>query len=248
MAAISYQLYCSRNFPPLGDTLSMLAQTGYTAVEGYGGLYADAGGLAAALNSAGLAMPTGHFGLDMVEGDASTAIQTARTLGIGTVIVPYVAPDARPADAAGWLAFGQRLHEAGKPILDAGLVFGWHNHAFEFDTLGGADLPMDLILQGAPDLSMELDLGWVRVAGHDPVAWIEKLGKRMVAAHIKDIAPDGENMDEDGWADVGHGIIDWAPIKAALDAAGVTRFVVEHDNPKDHARFAARSLATVARW
>lgn len=248
MAAISYQLYCSRNFPPLGDTLSMLAQTGYTAVEGYGGLYADAAGLAAALNSAGLAMPTGHFGLDMVEGDATGAIQTARTLGIGTVIVPFVAPDARPVDAAGWLAFGQRLHEAGKPILDAGLVFGWHNHAFEFDTLGGADLPMDLILQGAPDLSMELDLGWVRVAGHDPVAWIEKLGNRMVAAHVKDIAPDGENMDEDGWADVGHGIIDWAPIKAALDATGVTRFVVEHDNPKDHARFAARSLATVARW
>jgi hypothetical protein len=28
----------------------------------------------------------------------------------------------------------------------------------------------------------------------------------------------------------------------------VDHFVIEHDNPKDHARFAARSLAAVSGW
>ena len=41
MTDFSYQLYCSRNFPPLADTLKMLAAAGYTGVEGYGALYAD---------------------------------------------------------------------------------------------------------------------------------------------------------------------------------------------------------------
>ena len=42
----SYQLYSSRNFPPLSDTLKMLAEVGYAGAEGFGGLYADAAGLA----------------------------------------------------------------------------------------------------------------------------------------------------------------------------------------------------------
>jgi sugar phosphate isomerase/epimerase len=245
MTAISYQLYCSRNFPPLGDTLSMLAQIGYREVEGYGGLYGDPGALRDMLAQAGLAMPTGHFGLDMIENDPKGAIGVARTLGMHAVIVPHVAAADRPGDAAGWAAFGKRLAAAGKPIQDAGFAFGWHNHDFELDAIGGADLPLDLIAAGSDDLMLELDLGWIRVAGHDPVRWIKKYAGRVVAAHVKDIAPDGQALDEDGWADVGQGIIDWAPIHAALQAAGVNRYVVEHDNPKDHQRFAKRSLAAV---
>ena len=71
---------------------------------------------------------------------------------------------------------------------------------------------------------------------------------RGVPAFMKDIAPKGEKQDEDGWADVGHGTQDWPAIKAELDAQGVTHFVLEHDNPADHARFARRSLDTVQGW
>ena len=63
----SYQLYSSRNFPPLADTLKMLAALGYDAVEGYGALYADdapSGRAAESLAASGLTMPTAHFGLD----------------------------------------------------------------------------------------------------------------------------------------------------------------------------------------
>jgi sugar phosphate isomerase/epimerase len=245
MTSISYQLYCSRNFPPLEDTLAMLAGLGYTEVEGYGGLYADPAGLAALLRKHGLRMPTGHFGLDMVENDPETAINLARTLEMEAVIVPHIKVEERPVDSAGWAAFGRRLAAAGKPITEAGFAFGWHNHAFEFDALDGTDLPIDLIAAASDSIKLELDLGWVAVAGHDPVAWINKFAGRIIAVHVKDIAPDGQCADEDGWADVGHGTIDWVPIKAALDAAGVSRLVVEHDNPKDHRRFASRSLAAV---
>ncbi len=241
--SIAYQLYCSRNFPPLEDTLTMLAATGFAEVEGYGGLYADLEGLQAALDKAGLRMTSGHFGIDMVEGDPARALHVARSLGMSRVYVPHIAADARPTDAAGWAAFGARLAEMGKPVRDAGLIFGWHNHDFELADLGGGQTPLDLI--AAAGVSLELDLGWVRVAGHDPVAWINKYGPQITAVHVKDIAAEGEGLDEDGWADVGHGIMDWAAIKSALDANHISHMVVEHDNPKDHARFARRSLAAV---
>ena len=244
MTTIAYQLYCSRN-EPLDRTLRMLAEAGYTAVEGYGGLYDDVSGLKDGLEANGLAMPSGHFGLDMVEGEPARAMEIARTLGVKKMLVPFIMPDHRPTDRAGWEAFARRLVEAGKPVKDAGFDYGWHNHDFELVDLGGVT-PLDLFAEAGLDL--ELDLGWVRVAGHDPAAWVDKLSDRIIAAHVKDIAADGEAPDEDGWADVGHGIMDWVPIKAALDRAGVEHFVLEHDKPSDPSRFAKRSLDTVTAW
>ena len=72
-----------------------------------------------------------------------------------------------------------------------------------------------------------------------------RLSGRLAAVHVKDIAPEGQNSDEDGWADVGHGIMDWAAIKPAMDAANVDRYIIEHDKPNDHRRMATRSLACV---
>ncbi len=245
MPRISYQLYCSRNFPPLGDTLQMLAKAGYKEVEGYGGLFSDVDGLKAALETHGLSMTSSHIGLDQIEGDVAGTLALIKTLGVQKVFAPFIAPEDRPADAAGWASFGQRLAEAGKPLQDAGVTFGWHNHAFELDPLDSGDMPLDLIAQASDDLMLELDLGWVRVAGHDPVERIRKYACRISAVHIKDIAPDGDCTDEDGWADVGHGIMDWPTIHAALQNAGVDHYVVEHDNPNDHVRFATRSFTAI---
>jgi sugar phosphate isomerase/epimerase len=246
MPTIAYQLYCSRNFPPLDDTLAMLAGAGYRAVEGYGGLYGDLDGLKAGLDRNGLSMPSGHFGLDMVEGDPARTLEVARALGVRKVFVPYVAAEDRPSDRAGWEAFAARLQEAGKPVQDAGLAYGWHNHDFELMDLGGGVTPLDLIAQTGMDL--ELDLAWVRRGGQEPVAWLRKLGGQVKAVHVKDIAPEGEATDEDGWADVGHGTMEWPAIRAELAAQGIDHWVVEHDNPSDHARFARRSLETLQGW
>lgn len=241
---VAYQLYCSRNWP-LAETLAMLKEVGYTDVEGYGALFGAPEPLKEELRKNGLSMPSGHFGLDMVEGDPSRTLEVAKSLGVKKVFVPFVAPADRPTDREGWEAFAQRLAEAGKPYRDAGLGYGWHNHDFELADLGGVT-PLELIAEAGVDL--ELDLGWVTRGGGDPVEWIGKYGDRIAAVHVKDIAPEGENRDEDGWADVGQGVQDWPAIKSALDAAGIEHIVIEHDNPKDHRRFASTSLAAVQGW
>ena len=245
MTDFSYQLYSSRNFPPLADTLKMVAAAGYTQVEGYSGLFSDLSELDTLkgdLADNNLHMATGHFGLEMVRDEPERVLAIAKALNIEAMFVPAVGPDQRSQDAAGWAALGKTLAESGKPIQDAGLTFGWHNHDFEFADIGGDELPLDLILQGSDDLAWEIDVAWVQVGGQDPLKWISKYGNRIVAAHIKDIAPKGECTDEDGWADFGHGIMDWPAIMGALRAADTKYYVIEHDNPNDAQRFAERSI------
>jgi sugar phosphate isomerase/epimerase len=78
---------------------------------------------------------------------------------------------------------------------------------------------------------------------------MDKQGDRITAIHVKDIAPAGEKMDEDGWADVGTGTLDWKQLLA--DAKSKTRakyFVAEHDKPSDPIRFARQSIAAVKQW
>jgi sugar phosphate isomerase/epimerase len=245
---VSYQLYSSRNFPPMDATFAMLAKVGYTAVEGYGALYADDAAVAATkagLAATGLTMPTGHFGLGMLEGEVDKVLGIARALKIERLYCPHVMPDERPTDAAGWQAFGARLQKAGAPYRAAGLGFGWHNHDFEFKPLADGSLPQARIFEGGPDLEWEIDVAWVIKGGADPMAWIETYKNRITAAHVKDIAPVGQNVDQDGWCDVGDGTVDWKTLLAALSGIGVRHLVMEHDNPKDHVAFATRSIAAV---
>lgn len=244
----SYQLYSSRNFPPLDATLRMLAAAGYGAVEGYGALYSDPAAvdmLAAGLAETGLKMPTAHFWIEQLESDPAGCVAIARRLGIERIYCPWIAPEARPTEAKGWRDFGARLDLAGAPIRAAGLGFGWHNHDFEFLPLADGTIPMRALMEGGASLEWEMDLAWVVKGGADPAAWIADAGARITAVHVKDIAPKGENAVEDGWADVGSGTVNWRSLLAALRGAGVGHFILEHDNPSDHERFAKRSLASV---
>ncbi len=247
---IAYQLYSSRKFPPLDATCKMLATAGLTDTEGFGGLYADPATLAAtasALKAAGLKMSTGHFGLAQIEDTPDWALNVAKTLGMQRLYVPHIMPDMRPTDGAGWRAFGARLEKAGAPIRAAGLGFGWHNHDFEFKAQADGSIPEASILEGGPTLEVELDVAWVIRGGSDPLAWIKQYGGRITAAHVKDIAPAGQNLDEDGWADCGYGTVDWKTIMAALKEAGCKHFVLEHDNPSDDKRFATRAFAAASK-
>ncbi len=243
----SYQLYSSRNFPPMSRTFEMVSKAGYGAVEGYGALYADDAAVAATqegLKATGLTMPTGHFGLAQLETEVDKVLGIAKALKMERLYCPYVLPEDRPTDAAGGTAFGARLQKAGAPYKAAGYSFGWHNHDFEFRALSDGSMPQDRIFEGGPGLEWEMDVAWVIRGGADPLSWIEKYKDRITAAHVKDIAPAGENKDEDGWSDLGYGTVDWKTIMAALKEIGVKHFVMEHDNPKDDARFATRSLAS----
>ena len=240
---VSFQLFSARNFQPWEDVLKLLAELGYKNVEGFGGVYEDPHAFRALMDQNGLSMPSGHFAFDLLENDFSKAREIATILGVKTIICPFLLPDARPVDRAGWVDFAQRLEAVGQKCADAGFKFAWHNHDFEFKTLADGTVPQEIILENAPNIGWEMDVAWVVRGGADPFAWIERFGPRIWVAHVKDLAPQGECADEDGWADVGEGVMKWGELLAGLKSHGQTElFVMEHDKPSDLARFARRAL------
>ncbi|CAG0950642.1 hypothetical protein RHIZO_00166 [Rhizobiaceae bacterium] len=239
----SFQLYSARNFQPWEGVVETLARLGYKEVEGFGGVYADPAGFRRALDANGLAMPTGHFPIDMLENDFDGARRIADALGVRLMVCPHLMADQRPSDAGGWRAFGRRLAVVGETAKKAGYGFAWHNHDFEFKPLADGSLPQAHIFDAAPDLGWEIDVAWVVRGGADPLKWIGDHASRIVAVHVKDIAPAGEATDEDGWSDVGHGTVDWRGIMAALRKTPARHFIMEHDKPSDDERFARRSIA-----
>ena len=98
-------------------------------------------------------MPTGHFGLDMLEKEPDRVLEIAKAVGIETIYCPYIAADQRPDTGAGWHDFGQRLQKASAPYRAAGLGFGWHNHDFEFKPTADGVLPQSRSSRAAPTSS-----------------------------------------------------------------------------------------------
>ncbi len=243
----SYQLYSARNEKSLDDTLKTLKSLGYTQVEGWGGQFADPAALAQSLKNAGLVMPTAHMGFTQLE-DTAAALKIVETVGIKTVYCP-APPTADYREGKGdWQKFADGLAKVAAAFKAAGHGFGYHNHHWEFSKLANGKTPIEVLL-GSPDMQWEMDLAWVVKAGEDPIAWMDRLGSRITAIHVKDIAPEGQKADEDGWADVGTGTLDWKQLLA--DAKAKTKaqyFVMEHDKPLDAIRFARTSIESVKKW
>jgi sugar phosphate isomerase/epimerase len=77
-------------------------------------------------------------------------------------------------------------------------------------------------------LKMELDLAWAIKAGKNPVDLFKANPGRFPLWHLKDLDASHENI-----MPVGSGTIDFKPIFAAAETAGMRSFFVEHDMPKD---------------
>lgn len=244
---LSFQLYTARNFKPLKDTLAQVATTGFQEVEGFGGVYDNLKVLRSGMDRHGLIMPTGHFDVAMLEGQRTKVKALARELGLRQIIAPYLPAEERPRNAAGYRKLGKRLAAIGEWVRGEGYGFAWHNHDFEFVKLPTGEYPHDLIFDNAPLLNWECDVAWIARGGNNPLPWIKKYASRITAVHVKDIAPKGENLDEDGWADVGQGTVKWPSVFTALKSTAVLHFVVEHDNPSDLKRFCKRSFDFVSK-
>lgn len=244
---LSFQLYSARFLEPLEKQFELLAGLGYRMVEPFGGLLGDPERLKRLLDTHAMTAPTCHVGFDLLRGDIKGTIALCKSLGIKTVLAPAPLPNERAGGEKEWHGLGKELAGYGKVVTAEGLSFGWHNHHWEYAKVGSKTY-LDMMFEEAPDLQWEADLAWIVRGGGDPVAEVKRHAKRLCAVHIKDLAPQGQCADEDGWADPGHGTLPWTELVAAIKAAGVKLWVVEHDKPNDVARFARRAKDTVASW
>lgn len=245
---IAYQLYSSRNFPDLTRQLGMLSETGFRHVEPYDALIAEPARFKDMLDRFGLTAPTAHVGLPSLRQDFDGTIRALSSIGVQIAIAPYLPPDARPSGPAGWRQLGAELLDYARRAAEHGLQFGWHNHDFEFVPCDDGSWPIDLVLGDDPLVKWQADIAWIVRARQDPAAWLARYAPRIIGLHVKDVAAEGELAEEDGWADVGHGRLDWPALLPLMRATAAEVWTLEHDNPSDDSRFARRSLTTVSEW
>jgi sugar phosphate isomerase/epimerase len=207
----------------LPDLLARVGDTAFEGVEfaGLGG--SDPEEVRAALDDAGLDAAGAHVGIEDLESDLDSTVETYRKLDCERIVVPYLdeaqfASEKTTADTA------RRLQELAARLDDRGMALGYHNHDHEFTALDGQSA-YD-VLAAETDIDLELDVGWATAAGHDPVGLLGHLRDRVPLVHLKDVS--GDRPVELGDCDVDSE----ACVRAALEA-GTEWLVYEHDEPDD---------------
>ena len=241
---LSIQLYTLRDLGSVDHVLDAAASAGYRHVEMIGSHLDDAETVRGMLDARGLKGSSSHVGLEQLRARPDVMIEAAQTLGIDELYMPAVPLEDRDMDAAGWRALGLELGQLAERFEQNGISLGYHNHDWELQPKEGDVTALELIFEasGSAPLSWQIDVAWLIRGGGDPTSWLSRYRGRVSSAHVKDIAPEGQNLDEDGWADVGHGTLDWPALWHACRNAGARWMVVEHDNPADPVSCARRSF------
>jgi sugar phosphate isomerase/epimerase len=247
---LSLQLYSLRQLGGLSEQLEAASSAGFKHVETIGSHLDDPQALKTGLSRHGLSAPTGHIGMAALRGDLQRIADACHLCGIGTLFMPAFPPEERGRTESGWRTAGEELGGIAEKMKSLGITLGYHNHNWELLPLEGGARGLDCLFDGAKGspLVWQADVAWLARGGVDPADWLRKYAPILVSAHVKDQAPEGKKLDEDGWDDVGSGILPWPTLWDAAVDCGATVMVVEHDNPKDPAGFASRSFAYLRRF
>lgn len=207
-------------------TMRIIAQMGYCTVEFAG--YSDIPALQmkAILTETGLSGVSSHIMLDVLLSDLYELIEYNLIIGASYIVIPYL-PKEMFIDDKQFEELVANLTWIGAEMKRYGLQLAYHNHAHEFERLGGRFLLERLIHSISADLlKLEIDVGWMAKAGVDPFAYLPLLKGRLALLHIKDIDREG-NITE-----VGNGILDFQAIYSAAIAAGLDGYFVEQDTSR----------------
>jgi sugar phosphate isomerase/epimerase len=242
---LGIQLYTLRDemAKSVSATFQRLAQIGYSELEFAGYFDHDAKETRKLLDDNGLTAPSSHVPLERMQSAPEKTIEIARTVGHQYLVVPWLAEELRQSIDQ-YRQTAETLNRIGEKCKAAGLTFAYHNHAFEFDVIGG-QIPYDVLLSETdPNLvAMEMDVYWVTKAGQSPSQYINDWPGRFPLWHIKDISSDGTMVD------VGDGVIDFAALFEHRERSGLQHGFVEHDRPEDAFRTAERSYGHLAnKW
>ncbi len=244
---------------PVG-TLKQVAASGYTQVELSPMSKITTKELRKALDGVGLKNPSGHYLLQELMSDLPRKMDAAKELGEEYMIVtvPWVADLSRFKQAPGqgqmeffmgvlnaltlddWKWNAEQFNKIGEQTEKAGLQLGYHNHNFDFKPFGETTGYDEFLRLTDPELvKLELDCGWVTVAGKDPVAYLREYPQRYRLLHIKDFKKGftprtmlmGKGPNPPVPTELGRGTIDYRPIFKAAHEAKVRAFFVEQEPP-----------------
>ncbi|MCL2650500.1 MAG: sugar phosphate isomerase/epimerase [Candidatus Azobacteroides sp.] len=143
-----------------------------------------------------------------------TCIAAHKAAGIKYLVVPWL---ALPKTLADLKAYCDYYNQVGEKCNQAGISFGYHNHAQEFQKVEG-EIMYDFMLKNTdPEkVFFEMDVYWTVMGQKSPVNYFKTYPGRFKALHIKDEKELGES-----------GMVGFDAIYRNIETAGTIYSIIE---------------------
>jgi sugar phosphate isomerase/epimerase len=194
-----------------------------------------------------LAMPSTHETAIGTGAALDRTLEGFQSLGVKYISIAATPPTGNtgvvpPQSTESAKRMAARLNADGRIVQKFGMKTYFHNHTEEFGpvTDGTASLYDIILAETDPSLvAMQLDIGWAAIAGQDVIAMFKRHPGRYELWHVKDaigirrMDPALTHLQRRYAATlvpVGLGEVDYKPIFAEAQLAGLKHFVIEQDN------------------
>jgi sugar phosphate isomerase/epimerase len=168
----------------------------------------------------GMTLRSGHVHVD---GEWEKTLDLASESGQEYLICSSMPTQGQTVD--NYQRVAEWFMKNGEECKKRNLKFGYHNHDYEFESENGKVL-YDVLLENtdASTVHMELDLGWVKVTGNDPLDYFKRYPGRFPLWHLKDMDPVKKESTE-----FGKGNLPIAEILGNKKLSGLKYFFVEQE-------------------
>ena len=230
---LGVQLYSLRNqIKELGveEVLKMVAKAGYSCVEfaGFYGLTPKE--MKALLDKYHLEGISAHIKIDEI----IPQLDYIDEIGIKSGYIPWMSGDDLKNNMD---ALVEQIKTVKKELDKRGVVFGYHNHAHEYED--GNDY-IGKITKDA-GIKAELDVFWATVAGKDAVAEMKRLEGTLSFVHIKEAAE--KDPAKNPQPIVGEGAVDMKGVFAEAKKQNIPWAVLEVEHyPCGEAEYLKKSF------
>jgi len=217
-------------------TLDRVRELGITEVELAGTYNLSSQAFKSELESRGLRAVSTHYPFSRLRLDVDGVVKDAQALGVKYAGCAWI-DHTGDFDETETKAAAEVFNRVGEALSKVGVTFFYHCHGYEFQLHGSGTLFDLLMTETKPEfVSFEMDVLWVVFPGQNPVALLEKYGKRWKLMHLKDLKKGIATGSLSGQTDVendvplGTGQMDWRSIFTAAQRVGVEHYFIEDES------------------
>jgi len=217
--------YC-KNLTDFSESLKKVADIGYTTVQISCTCAFEPEWLAEELKKNGLTCGLTHYDFKRIVNETEAVIKEHEAFGCD-----YIGIGGFFDGVEGLPNFVKNALPAAKKIAEAGKLFMYHNHNWEYESkcADGRNVMEHLADEFDPSvMGFTLDTYWVKYGGYEPLEEIKRLKGRLPCVHFKDMYIIGDDRRM-SWVGGGN-VMDFEKIITAFEDAGTKYAYVEQDN------------------
>lgn len=236
-------------------TLKTVKEMGYDYVEFAGYFGKSAEEIRSILDEVGLECVSAHQTYDVFLSNPEENLQYLKTIGAKYCAIPWMGIEKHKGNSEFEKTVGE-IKTVAKLLKENGIQMLYHNHDFEFVKYDDKYL-FDWLYEtvGLDLLKPEIDTCWVKYAGENPCAYLEKYGGNIDVVHFKDFVCDElaegpvyDLIDKDGkeqkapkskeenkfkFEPLGKGMMKFEAVLKSAETGGAQYIIVEQDNSYD---------------